>query len=111
LDELILGSVTLNIDRSLLLASRDDLAMFILERLQNGSAENISTDGTHRYGIRRLLVRLCVDSETLHPSLFPTAIRRADIDLICMGGYAGIFQGTYSEEPRCECRIKPWRIQ
>ncbi|THH17740.1 hypothetical protein EUX98_g9067 [Antrodiella citrinella] len=99
LDELILSSKQSEADKNLLLASRNELATYILERLQNildGTAEKASVDANYRYGIRRLLVRLCVDSGILPPSLFLTSVKCTDTEPVGMGGYADIFCGTHA---------------
>ncbi|TCD63446.1 hypothetical protein EIP91_005387 [Steccherinum ochraceum] len=98
LDELMADSLKYDTDKHLLLASRGDLAGYVLERLQavlDGKVDAISVENGNRYGLRRLLVRLCLDTSILPPSLFLTGIKCEDADPVGMGGYADIFRGTY----------------
>ncbi|KAH8080681.1 kinase-like domain-containing protein [Cristinia sonorae] len=98
-EELILSSLESDADKNLVLASKDDLALYMLERLQSlldGTANTTSpSDSSNRHRIRRLLVRLCLDSGILPPSLLLTGIKCEDTDPVGMGGYADIFRGTY----------------
>lgn len=72
------------------------LISLLLVDILDGKAEATSADMSHRYGIRRLLVRLCLDSGILPPSLFVAGIKCEDSDPVGMGGYADIFCGTYA---------------